>query len=101
MLDNMKINHRFLLAITLILLVFGLAAHSLPAVSLCECVSASLDEASTSNLDLCLICQLQTGIHTTSYSASPNRDRIFHHHSQLILNPLEYVTPVLHPPTTF
>ena len=98
LLDDMNVHRTFLLAITLTLLVFGLTAHSLPAISLCGCVTTPEDGTGVSNLDLCLICQLQTGVHTLSCPTGPNHKNAFHAIDQLSLNPLERVFPVLHPP---
>ena len=96
--ELMNTLRRLLLAVTLTLLLFGLAAHSLPTSSLCGCVSVPQEGSGASNPDLCLICQLQTGIYTSPRPASPNRENTFHASEQRPLNALECVFSVLHHP---
>jgi hypothetical protein len=96
-LNDMKLHQRILLAATLILFLFGLAVHSQPA-SPCGCTFVAQDETSASNLDLCLVCQLQIGIYTTSCPVCPIHDGAFHISNLLALYPLERAISILHPP---
>jgi hypothetical protein len=96
----MKLHQRIFLAATLTLLLVGLAAHSLP-VSLCGCTSTSQEETSSSNLDLCLVCQLQVGIYTSACPACLIHDDVFHVSNHPGLNPLERAISILHPPIAY
>ncbi|OGO27829.1 MAG: hypothetical protein A2Z16_02050 [Chloroflexi bacterium RBG_16_54_18] len=58
---------RILLALTLGLLVLGLAAHSLPIPSLCACVSPANDAGYAASMDACLACLLHTGIYIPGF----------------------------------
>lgn len=95
-LERMNLHRRLFLTLTLTLLLFGLAAHSLSVASLCGCMSAPQDSAA--NLDLCLVCQLQTGIHTSPSPECPNGDGALYLNNQPALNLLEHTVPILHPP---
>ena len=94
---NMSLHQRFLLALTLILLLFGLVAHSVPT-SLCECATAPRKQSGVSNPDLCPVCQLQTGTHQPQFSAILHPDISVYMGDQHALNPLECIFPVLQPP---
>lgn len=59
---EMKTKHLVLLAITLSVFVLALAAHSIPTNSLCVCTDRAGDATRTAGFDLCLVCQLQTGV---------------------------------------
>jgi len=94
----MNRSHRVLLIVTLALFLVGLSAHVLPAAPLCECVSRAQEDARSSNLDTCLVCQLQTGIHSAPCLADPNHEIAQQVNIRLNLRSLERVFPVLHPP---
>jgi hypothetical protein len=64
-------------------------------------MSTLQEELDTSNPDLCLVCQLQTGVHTILAAASSNREYVSRVVNQVTWIPLEYVTPVLRPPIIF
>jgi len=81
---------RFLLVTLLTLLLLGLAVHSLP-VSLCECGTPP-DKTGSLNVDFCLVCQLQDVATGTAL------ETVFSMNKQPLVNPLEYVRSVLHPP---
>jgi hypothetical protein len=97
--DSMKLHQRILLVVTLTVLLLGLAAHSLP-VSLCGCLNTPDDTTSASYLDVCLVCQLQTGIHTSVHASSLSNDQVYEESDHPRLKPLEHTIQVLHPPTT-
>jgi len=58
----MKTQHLLFLAITLSVSLLALTAHSIPTNSLCVCTDRAGDTTRTAGLDLCLVCQLQTGV---------------------------------------
>ena len=87
-----------MLIVTLALLLVGLSAHLLPAASLCDCVSQFQEDARASNPDLCLVCQLQTGIHSALSPADPNHEMVQQVNIRINLRSLERAFPVLHPP---
>ena len=88
----------FLLAVTLTFLCVGLVSHSLPANSPCECISLQRNDANTSGFGHCLICQLQTGVHTLFNPAIPHYKSAFPIDHQLARNAIERALPILHPP---
>lgn len=94
---NLSLHQRFLMAATLMLLLFGLAAHSFPT-SLREYATLPQEESGASNLNLCLVYQLQTGIHQPQLPALLSHDIALHVSDQLALNLLEFVFPVFQPP---
>jgi hypothetical protein len=91
-------SHRVLLIVTLAFLLVGLSAHLFPAASLCECLSQSQEDARATNLDLCLICQLQTGIHSAPCPTDPNHEIIQQVNIRINLHSLERAFPILRPP---
>ena len=94
---DMSLNQRFLLAATLILLLFGLTAHAVP-ISLCECATALLDNSNASNPDFCLVCQLQTAFHKPHFSTVLNPLIAFNMSGEYSLNSLDLTYSVLRPP---
>lgn len=89
---------RLLLITILTSMVLGLAAHSLP-VDLCTCGTPSgEDAASPITPDLCLVCQLESGVHTPALSSGLVSDLVFQVSDQPALTPLEHTVQVLHPP---
>ena len=95
----MNIFQRLILALTLCLLMIGLAAHSASAVSLCACVEATEDGNRVSGVDACLVCQLQSGVLTASLPtpmAGGKLPGVIHLPTQI---PLERADRISHPPT--
>ena len=84
--------------VTLILIMIGLSAHLLPGASLCTCVSKTSEGPRASNFDLCLVCQLQTGIHASSRLADLTPEITPRISTMLTSRILEHASSVLHPP---
>lgn len=97
----MNISQRLILTLTLCLLMIGLVAHSVPAVSLCACVKATEGGNNTSGVDACLVCQLQSGMLTASLP-TPMADGKSPGVIQLPIRiPLERADKISHPPILF
>ena len=97
----MNISQRLILALTLCLLMIGLAAHSASPDSLCACVEATEDGNSVSGVDACLVCQLQSGVLTASLP-TPMADGKSPGVIQLPIRiPLERAERISHPPILF
>jgi hypothetical protein len=97
----MNISQRLILTLTLCMLMIGLAAHSVSAVSLCACVEATEGGNSASGPDACLVCQLQTGILTASLPtpmAGGKSPGVIHLPIRI---PLERADRISHPPILF
>ena len=58
----MKTKHAVLLAITLSVFLFALAAHAIPSNPICICTEPAGEAPRAAGFDLCLVCQLQTGV---------------------------------------
>jgi hypothetical protein len=97
----MNIPQRFFLVITLSLLLLGLAAHAVPSVSVCACADISESQTGSSELDACLVCQLQTGVQVSSISMLSPGDKMLEVASTLFLIPLEHTTRIPRPPILF
>ena len=93
----MHLLRRTLLAMILTLLLLGLVAHSLP-VTLCGCAKLANESDTAWNPDLCLVCQLQAGIHLSVYNAGLNQEIALRMDDRSVLNPLNHTSRVLHPP---
>ena len=97
----MNTSQRLILTLTLCLLVVGLAAHSAPAVPLCNCVAATEGGSDASGVDACLVCQLQFGVLTASLP-TPRADGklpgVIHLPTRI---PLERAIRISHPPILF
>ena len=97
--EVMNSPQRFCLVITLCLLLFGLAVHTVP--SSCSCNETRLDTSFPSGAESCLVCQLQSGLIDTS-SKAPFSDRaVFTIDNQAESSPLEYADQISHPPILF
>lgn len=59
---EMKTKHLLFLVLTLSVFLLGLAAHAVPANSLCVCTDRAGDAPRTTGFDICLVCQLQAGV---------------------------------------
>lgn len=94
----MNVFKRILLGATLALMIFGLSAHSFPAISLCKCITTPADDAGASDVELCLVCQMQSGVHVPPIPTYLHHDITIQTDNRLELYPLERVFPVLHPP---
>lgn len=94
----MNIFQRLFLIVTMILLLFGSLSHVLPAGALCECLSQPQKDTNSSNFDLCLVCQMQSGMLSEVLPIALNHEIASQVSVKLALSPLEYVFPVLHPP---
>jgi len=97
----MNSHQRFFLALTLSLLLLGLAAHSAPAASLCACTNVPDSANGALELEACLVCQLQTGVQVSTVSP-------FHLDSKLpgannfpSSLPLKHADKIIHPPILF
>lgn len=93
----MHLFRQILLTMLLTLFLLGLVAHSLP-VTLCGCARLADNNDAASNPDLCLVCQLQAGIHLSSYSANHHQEIVFTIDDWYVLNPLIHASRVVHPP---
>jgi hypothetical protein len=58
----MKTQQLLFLVLTLSVFLLGLAAHAIPSNLLCVCTDRAGDAPRTAGFDLCLVCQLQTGV---------------------------------------
>ena len=93
----MHLIRRTLLAIVLTLFLLGLVAHLLP-VALCGCATLAGESDAGSNPDLCLVCQLQAGIHISVQYTGLNHETALKIYDRSVLKPLNHVSRVLHPP---
>jgi hypothetical protein len=97
----MTMPQRFFLVFTLTMLLLGLAAHSMPFVSVCACADISEAQAGTSGLDACLVCQLQTGVQVSSVSTLSSGDELPSMDNAPFPVPQEHVARIPHPPILF
>ncbi len=95
---RMKKNHLFFLALTLSLFLIALAAHSVPASSLCVCTEPAGSTARTSGLETCLVCQLQTGVVTTNISPVIPDDELDEVDCPSSQIPQKHADQIPHPP---
>lgn len=65
-----KIHQRLFLSFILVTLLFGLAAHAAPDISLCDCTDVPNNGEEAPALDICLVCQLQLGVQVSTALAS-------------------------------
>ena len=93
----MNSPQRFFLILTLSLLLLGLAAHSAPA-SLCACADSLDDAKSTSGLDACLVCQLETGAYATLVLVVLPDNKPSSVNNAASLSPLKHAAEIPHPP---
>lgn len=97
----MNSSQRLILTLTLCLLMVGLAAHSASAIPLCNCVDATEGGSDASGVDVCLVCQLQSGVLTASFPtpiADGKSPGVIHLPTRI---PLERATRISHPPILF
>ena len=97
----MNTPRRFFLVFTLTMLLLGLAAHSVPSVSVCACADYSEGQTGSSGLDACLVCQLKAGAQVSSVSTLSPGDELPGVDSTLFLILLEHATRIPHPPILF
>jgi len=97
----MKTSWRVFLALTLSLLLLGLAAHSVPAIPTCACVN-NLNESNTSfGLEACLVCQLQTGVCITANLSDLPDNIPAGGKNPFRPSPLKHAAEISHPPILF
>ena len=89
---------RLLLLLTLALLLIGLAAHTAPDSSLCECTDGSLAQSGNIGLEGCLVCQLQNGVALAPGPGNLPEQRSSSAPAPVSLKPLEYSLSIIHPP---
>ena len=97
----MNISQRLILTLTLCLLMIGLAAHSVPAVSLCTCVEETEGGNGVSEVDACLVCQLQSGVLTAALPTPMAGGKLPGVIHLPIRIPLERADQISHPPILF
>ena len=96
--ETMNTSQRLFLAVTLCLLLFGLMAHSMPSSSLCSCAEIQDNTDIASGSDVCLVCQLQSGIIDISFSSLFSKSILAGANSPAESTPLEHGDQISHPP---
>lgn len=95
----MKTQQLLFLTLILGVLLLGLAAHAIPATSLCVCTDRAGDVPRAAGFDICLVCQLQTGIILSvilPLLPESNLVGLIYVSSQV---PQKHATRIPHPPT--